>query len=178
MVINNISPSNYKEGIVRITQGWPYYHTKSGIKQRRHWGLDIVCGYGGKDDRAVCVEDSRVVEIRYGSRRKSGYVKLLGNHSKRIVVYKHFGNFEVDENDSVTAGDILATPNFTNTRALHMHLEVWNDESMSENLDPLDYLFNVQQDLKYGMSENYGVANYYKLNYFSIYQKLMENLDE
>ena len=147
-----MSPSSYKDNVCRITQGWPTY---TGGK--RHYGIDICCGIH-HTDKMLCVEDSVVIETFEGNGKKSGYVKLLGLISEKIIIYKHAGKFKVKEKDKIKSGDIIASPNYTNTDSLHLHFEVWNNE---KNLNPIEYLMDVQPYLKYELSKNFGMYEYY-----------------
>lgn len=169
-----ISPSTYKDGIVRITQGWPDYY-KNGKKDGRHWGIDIVCGYVDRDHptvpKMVCIEDSIVINIREGNEKTSGKIEMVGINTGLTVIYKHIGSFTVRDMEDVFSGQIVGAPNFTNTKSLHLHMEVWNDE---ENLNPLDYLFEVQPELKYELSTSFGMMEYYKKEMPEYYEKLMK----
>jgi len=158
------SPSNYKLGIVRLTAGWPEYIDG----KTRHMGIDIVCGVGSMD-RSVCVEDSEVIRVEEGTKTKSGLIELLGT-SGHTVIYKHMGNFKIAVGDEIPEGAMLATPNLTNTDSLHLHFEVWVN---GKNVDPLEYLFGVQPDLKYEMSARFGVDMFYKNNQPGMYNELL-----
>jgi murein DD-endopeptidase MepM/ murein hydrolase activator NlpD len=159
------SPSTWKRGVCRLTAGWPYYVDN----KTTHRGIDIVCGVS-PTDRVVAVEDGYVVDIEEGDRDKSGYIKYEGN-SGYTIVYKHMGHFEVDIGQEIEEGQVLATPNLTNTDSLHLHMEVWDGD---KNINPLEYLFGVQEDLKYEMSSTFKVDSYYRKYYPEMYQELIK----
>jgi len=157
------SPSSYKLGIVRLTAGWPTYIDG----KTTHRGVDIVCGVGSLD-RSICVEDSRVMKVIPGDSETSGTIELLGV-SGHTVIYKHMGIFRIAVDDEIPEGAILATPNLTNTDSLHLHFEVW---VKNKNVNPLEYLFGVQPDLKYEMSARFQVDKFYKNYHPDMYQEL------
>lgn len=178
-----ISPSNYKQdGLVRITQGWPHYHSgrKSG---QRHYGVDIVCGYGDRyGARMMAIEDGIVIQAKGGSDSYSGRVRIKGSISGIIYAYKHIGRIGmsrggifVEEGQEVYAGEQIGTPDYSNTDQLHIHFETWLE---GENINPVQVLFNVQPFLKYELSENFETPDYYKKNHPDLYTMIMENYND
>ena len=162
-----MSPSSSKKGIVRLIQPWPNYIDKRGRIGRRHYGIDIMCGYY-KDDYMQSIENSKVVEVFEGNSKKSGRVVLEGV-SGFTVVYKHIGEFGVMEGDIIGTGVKLGVPNYTNTKSKHLHFEVWDDGT---NYNPLLYLTNVCPCLRYEFTTTYPIERYYEKNDPDLYDRL------
>ena len=166
-----MTPSSSKPGIARLIQPWPNYINKFGTIGRRHYGIDIMSGYYS-NDCFLSVEPSKVLEVKEGSSRVSGRVKLEGV-SGFIMVYKHCGQFKVEEGDTIECGVEIAKPNYTNTDSKHLHLEVWDGAT---NYDPLLFLSMIQTELKYEFTTSYPIEKYYIDNHPELYERIKGNI--
>lgn len=168
MTEGRIAPSSWRDGVACITAPWPEY-----VSGGPHRGIDFACGVN-KANRFIAVESGIVVNVVGGSKTRSGYVEVQCDSGHNLI-YKHGGNFGVKIADEVEPGDVLATPNYTNTDSLHLHFEVWVG---GDNVNPLEYLLGYQPDLKYYWSDDPSslsnkVAMYYKKNYSELYEEIL-----
>ena len=182
-----IVPSNYKPGYIHVTQGWPHYHKgKDAIIGKPHSGIDISCGAGKvgmKDARMYAIEDGEVIKIRKGNKFRTGYVQIKGDTSGHTYIYKHAGKYKrntggffVEVGDKVSAGDEIATPDYSLTKSPHLHLMILDE--FGEQLNPAERLLQICPFAKFSFSTSLYVREYYQKTNPDLLRRMENNARE
>ncbi len=155
-VIPAISPSSYKQGTVRITQGWPEY-----MNGKKHSGIDMACRKG---DKILAVEEGEIVEIVPGSGKRVGRVVQRGATSNMRIIYKHT-KAKCKVGDYLSPGDLIGYPDDSGKDVglwdgYHLHFQIVN--IAGDNADPVEYLMVYQPNIVFEFSEYYKTRSYYE----------------
>ena len=157
--MKNQSPSSYKEGEIRITQGWPEY-----TNGKHHTGIDCACQDGQK---MLAVFNGVVKFISIGTPQSVGRVEMLDEDNDCFVIYKHvYPHTELARNTLIGVGQYIGTPDLSGKAAglcdvYHLHITILDSDGAES--DPVQYLMMVQPDLKFSFSKNYyGLMEYYQ----------------
>ncbi len=103
-------------------------------RQTFHGGLDI--GTYGRRNRIFAAEDGTVLMVR--SQASYGNFIVIDHGGGLMTLYAHLSSMGVSEGDSVSRGNTIGRAGTTGaSTGIHLHFEVWNNDSRE---DPLNYL--------------------------------------
>ncbi len=100
----------------------------------KHFAVDITAQTGRPVKAAA---DGTVIFASWAS--ETGYTMIIEHANGIITVYKHMNDLNKDQNDRVTAGEVIGSVGNTGefTTGPHLHFELWND---GYPLDPVNFI--------------------------------------
>ena len=132
---NNTSTKspNATSNVANITWRWPARGKVIVKYSSASKGIDIASSYG---DKVMAAADGRVV---YSGNALPGYGNLIiiKHNDDYLTAYAHNQSILVKEQQSVRAGEQIATMGATGTSSVRLHFEI---RYRAQSVDPLNYL--------------------------------------